>query len=522
MSSVSVSPLSMSPVSLSSGTVLGHRVDGVHEFLGIPYAAPPVGERRWRAPAPVPPWDGERDCTGYGAVCPQPPAPPGVFEPLSTDLSRIGDDCLNLNVWTPDPTMGATGPGLPVLVWIHGGAFWFGSGTEQVYRGASFARHGVVTVTINYRLGAEGFMYLDELFPELAAGGSLGLQDQLAALRWVRENIAAFGGDPGRVTVAGESAGAMSVAALLATPARAGLFTQAIVQSSPGNNTVSPATASMIAGHVLELLGIAPGDTEALLAVDPAALLAAQQTVLEEIVTAPTPERFGEAAAAPMPFVPVHGTDLLPARPLDAVRAGVAADVRVLAGSNAEECLIMMVGAEDVITDDLVEAGLDAFLAPAGGSGRQAAQVYRERLDGAAPHEVHAATITDRMFRVPHYRLADAQAAHNPDLWVYEFAWRSGIPGYGSGHFMEVPFVFHTLDSKEGVGLCGPGAPAELADLVHEVWVAFIDGGEPGTARLPAWVRWTPAEQRLMVLDRQPRLSGDPRPAETKVWEAVL
>jgi para-nitrobenzyl esterase len=148
--------------------------------------------------------------------------------------------------------------------------------------------------------------------------------------------------------------------------------------------------------------------------------------------------------------------------------------------------------------------------------------VYRERLRDAQAHEVHGAVITDRMFRVPHYRLADAQAAHNPDIWVYEFAWRSGLPGYGSGHFMEVPFVFHTLGSREGIGICGPDGPAELADLVQEVWVAFVGGGEPGTVRLPGWSRWTPAEQRLMVLDLPPRLSGDPRPAETKVWEAVL
>jgi para-nitrobenzyl esterase len=505
-------------VALPTGRVRGSVVDGVHRFLGIPYAAPPVGEPRWCPPGAVAAWDGDRDATGYGAVCSQPPVPPGVFEPLSTDLSRIGDDCLNLNVWTPDPDAS----GLPVLVWIHGGAFWFGSGTEEVYSGAAFARDGVVTVTINYRLGVEGFMYLDELFPDLACGGSLGMLDQVAALRWVRDNIAVFGGDPHRVTIAGESAGAMSVAALLASPQRRGLFAQAVIQSSPGNNTVSPATGSLVAGHVLDLLQIRPGDTRALRDVDPEAVLAAQGAVLQEIVTAPTPERFGEAAVAPMPFVPVHGTDLLPVRPLDAVRAGMASDVRVLAGSNAEEGLIMTVGAEGDITEELVEAGLDAALGPAGRSGREALGVYRERLGQAAPHEVYGSVITDRMFRVPHYRLADAQSGHNPDTWVYEFTWRSERPGYGSGHFMEVPFVFHTLGTKEGVGLCGPGAPAELADLVHDVWVAFAATGDPRTRALPVWDRWTPAEQRLILLDLDPRASGDPRPAETTVWEGVL
>jgi para-nitrobenzyl esterase len=498
----------MSTVRTAGGALRGRATGGVHRFLGIPFAQAPVGPLRWRPPVPEAPWPGERDATSYGPVNQQPPLT-GSFRPLTPEPSRIGDDCLNLNVWTPD--LGAAG--LPVLVWIHGGAFYAGAGSDEVYDGSAFARDGVVAVTVNYRLGAHGYLYLDRLFPELASGGSLGLHDQLAALRWVHDNIAAFGGDPARVTVAGESAGAMSVAALLASPERHGLFSRAVLQSAPAAITASPQTATRIGGYLLDALGIEPGDVAALEAVDPLTLQAAEMSIIEEAQTAPTPERFAELAAAPMPFVPVHGTDVLPQPPLEAIAAGAAADVAVLAGSNSEESLIFFAGVEDTVTAEMVEAAVPTEIA----------KRYRDRLSGgdgpARPHEILAAAGTDRMFRIPTYRLADALARHNPDVWVYEFAWRSPVPGFGAGHFIEVPFVFHTVDTAQGHMFVGENPPADLADTVHSAWVAFVSGGRPRSGGLPEWDRWEPGEPRLMVLDRRPRPSGDPRPDETSAWE---
>lgn len=213
-------------VTTKSGRIEGGSENGVHVFRGIPYAAPTGGANRFKAPQPVSPWDGVRDGTKNGLISHQPPLPP----PFGQPLPPAGDDCLNLTVWTPDP--GAAK--LPVFVWIHGGAFFGGSSIEPVYNGSSFARNGVVCVTINYRLGAQGFWNLSEHFPEFPDSGNLGLLDQIAALQWVHDNIASFGGDPSRVTIGGESAGGMSVGSLLAAPKVKGLFSQAIPQSGAG------------------------------------------------------------------------------------------------------------------------------------------------------------------------------------------------------------------------------------------------------------------------------------------------
>src|SRR5215218_6876030 len=212
-------------VRTTQGAVRGRTADGVAAFKGIPYAAPPFGADRFAPPRPAAPWDGVRDALAYGPTAPHPGyAPP--YDLLLPDPIIPGEDCLNLNVWTPDPGAG----GLPVMVWIHGGAFVNGSGAVPTYDGTRFARDGVVLVTLNYRLGDDG-------------ANDRGLLDQLAALEWVRDNVAAFGGDPGRVTVFGESAGAMSVGALLACPRAEGLFARAIAQSGAGHHAITPPTA---------------------------------------------------------------------------------------------------------------------------------------------------------------------------------------------------------------------------------------------------------------------------------------
>src|ERR1700691_4737025 len=226
-------------VSLSDGTVRGKNEGGVSVFLGIPYAAPPFGANRMRPPQPVLPWAGERDATSFGPTVPKGDSPP-QYAVLFPEEVIPGDDCLNLNVWTPDP--GAAG--LPVLVWIHGGSFMNGSGSVGAYDGTAFARDGVVCVTINYRLAAEGFLFLDD------GAANLGLLDQLAALRWVRDNIAAFGGDPARVTVAGESAGSMSVTTLLAMPLSEGLFGRAIAESGAAAHTLTAQEGRTVAGYL--------------------------------------------------------------------------------------------------------------------------------------------------------------------------------------------------------------------------------------------------------------------------------
>jgi para-nitrobenzyl esterase len=224
-------------VTVQGGVLEGSNLGGVTAFLGVPYAAAPFGENRMRAPQPVEPWTGTRSAAEYGPTVPKGDYPP-PYQPLFPEVVIPGGECLNLNVWRPDPSAG----GLPVLVWIHGGSFMNGSGSVGEYDGRAFARDGVVCVTINYRMSAEGFLYLDD------GVANLGLLDQVAALRWVQDNIAAFGGDPARVTVAGESAGAMSVTTLLSMPMTEGLFAQAIAQSGAAAHTLTPELGRMVGG----------------------------------------------------------------------------------------------------------------------------------------------------------------------------------------------------------------------------------------------------------------------------------
>jgi para-nitrobenzyl esterase len=506
-------------VRIASGQVSGSRDQGVHAFKGVPYAAPPVGERRLRPPAPPASWDGVRDASHYGVVALQRPMP-GIFGELGTPQNPAGDDCLNLNVWTPDP--GAAG--LPVLVWIHGGAFFAGSGIDDVYNGAAFARDGVVTVTLNYRLGVQGFWHLGDRFPALAESGNLGMLDQIAALEWVQHNISAFGGDPSRVTIAGESAGGMSVSTLLAMPRAKGLFRRAIPQSGAAHNGISAPTASMIAGHMLDMLGVSPGDLEALARVSSESLLETQGKLNDELGQTRDPARFGEAAASAMCFQPTYGTELLPQRPIDAIAAGSAKDVSVLMGTTKEEALIFLVDLKEMFSQELVEATMEGVFGAAGKSGADALALYSANRPGAEFHELVAAVETDRMFTIPAIRMADAQVQHNPDLWMYRFDWRTPARGgaFGAHHFLEVPFAFDQIDNPQAAGFLGDARPRQLAAATHAAWVSFATAGNPNNDALPEWPRYEAATRPTMLFGEPCRVEREPNADEVALWEGVL
>jgi para-nitrobenzyl esterase len=495
-------------VQTSGGTVRGTSRDGVHAFLGIPYAAAPFGPRRFAAPEAAEPWDGVRAAAEYGPTVPKPPyAPP--YDVLLPEPQIPGEDCLNLNVWTPDP--GASG--LPVFVWIHGGAFVNGSGAVPVYDGTAFARDGVVCVTINYRLGADGFLQFADDGP-----ANRGLLDQVAALRWVQENIAAFGGDPARVTIGGESAGAMSVGSLLAMPSARGLFGRAVLQSGAGHHALTTATATRIGGHLAERLAV-PATREALAAVPVDRLIAAQQALAREIATAPDPGRFGEVAVNLMAFEPVVDGDVLPDLPIRAVAGGSARDVPVLVGANRDEQRLFLVpnGVVDVVTDQLLGLALAGYGLPAD----RALAVYGAARPGATPGELLADVATDWFFRLPAIRLAEAVTqqggAAGGRAWLYEFSWPSPQFGgrLGACHALELGFTFDTLEHEAHGALTGGVAPQELADAMHGAWVRFITDGDPG---------WAPYEtQRRPVQDfgEQVRVVDDPRGDQRALWEGV-
>jgi len=473
-------------------------------FRGIPFAAPPVGALRFKPPVRPEPWDGTRDATRFGDVVPQAKTP-GEFGVLFDPTNAHGPDCLNLNVWTPDP--GAVG--LPVLVWIHGGAFVIGSGSDSLYDGASFARDGVVAVTINYRLGALGFHHVG---PDQPGSGAFGILDQIAALEWVQENIASFGGDPNRVTIAGESAGGMSVGTLLGAPGAAGLFRRAIPQSGAAHHSMPATSAALIASQLRDALGADPAE------VTDEQLIAAQERITTEIQTTRDPVRFGpEAAASSMGWIPMSGGDVLPVRAIDAIIAGSAKDVDVLIGTCKDEFMLFlgiapeMLGLDDSMTAPLFDVAL-------GAAGPKALDTYRANRAGAPAVELLGALQTDQMFRIPAARLAEAQVRNGARTFAYRFSWES--PAYGgrikAGHALDLPFMWDNVRDVMSVRLVGDDAPQALADEMHGAWVHFITDGDPG------WPAYDLTARTTRDFGGDDALIDDPLGDERALWEGIL
>ncbi|MEU6773093.1 carboxylesterase/lipase family protein [Streptomyces sp. NPDC046759] len=490
-------------VHTGQGTVRGVLDDGgVAAFKGIPYAAAPFGANRFRPPRPAEPWSGVRDASGYGPTAPKAPYP-APYDRLIPEVDIPGGDCLNLNVWTPDP-----GGRLPVMVWLHGGAFANGSGSVPGYDGSRFARDGVVCVTLNYRLGADGFLYLGEGDP-----ANLGLLDQIAALRWVRDNIPAFGGDPDRVTVAGESAGAMSIGALLAMQSAAGLFGRAILHSGAAHHTLGPGTGRLIGRQLADRLGVAPA-RRALAAVPLDRLTQAQQQLRADIAARPDPALWGEATRNLMPFEPVVDGVTLPRPPIDAIADGAAAGVDLLIGTNSDEFRLFLV--PNGVIDHIPEPLLAQTAAGYGLDAENAIRTYREQRPGATPGDLLAAIATDWFYRIPAVRLAEAQIRHRPDgVFLYEFAWRppTFAGRLGACHAVDLPFAFDNLHDTAFAPLIGTEPPQRLADALHAAWVSFIATGDPG------WPAYDEKRRATLRFDVRPDLEHDPRPEERTLWE---
>lgn len=488
-------------VHLQQGDVEGKSDHGVQAFLGIPYAAAPFGELRMKPPAPPVAWDGVRDATQYGPTVPKGDYPP-QYQPLLPEVTIAGDECLNLNIWTPD----ATASGLPVYVWIHGGSFMNGSGSVAQYAGASFARDGVVCVTINYRLGAEGFLYTE------GETSNLGLLDQVAALEWVRDNIAAFGGDPAKVTVGGESAGAMSVTTLLSMPRAEGLFRSAIIESGAGAHTMSPQTGIRVLGYLAEALGVPP-TRAAIAAVPPERVSEAAAALTNEVQTMPDPAKWGELVLSLLPFMPTVDGEVVPATPVESIARGQGADVSVLIGTNLEESRLFMVapGVIGQIDEPTALMGISAY----GASAQDAYGLYGKERAGARPGDILAAIVTDWFFRIPAIRVAEARGAAK--TWMYRFDWRSTAFGgeMGAAHAVEIPFAFDNLDTDGVVPLLGEAPPQKVATAMHDAWVRFITDAEPG------WAPYDTEQRTTQIFGDEPRVENDPNSAERRFWDGI-
>lgn len=499
-------------VQTRDGAVRGTLTDGVMVWRGIPYAAAPLGELRFRPPRPAVRWEGVREATVFGLICPQLPDPMDAL--FGVEAPPSGEDCLTLNVWSP----GADDARRPVMVWIHGGAFENGSSAALWYDGTRFARDGdVVVVSLNYRLGPLGFLCLDALGgAEYAGSGNVGLLDQIAALRWVRENITAFGGDPGNVTVFGESAGAMSIGALLGTPGARGLFHKAILQSGATKHVHTLANATGAAVAIMELLGLRRGEVATLHTLPVERLIEAARAVEEE-------GRYN----LPLLFQPVVDGVIVPDWPITgpAPSAGDRPTIPVLIGTTRDESRLFTV--RDPLLSALDEEGLLAKVIAVAGAERGPAllRAYRETRPGETPLHIWDAISTDADFRIPALRVAERLAASGSPVWMYRFDYTMATLGgvFGACHGLDVPFVWNTLDKPAAALLVGddPDAPA-LARRIQAAWVALARTGDPNTHALPAWPEYTLDERATMLLDLNCSLARDPASDERRLWEGAV
>ncbi|WP_195210267.1 carboxylesterase/lipase family protein [Actinomarinicola tropica] len=480
----------------TAGRVQGEALDGVVVFRGVPYAAPPIGPNRFRPPQPLEAWDGVREALTLPPSCPQPSQrPPGWPQEHAQD-----EDCLHLNVWTPGVDDGRR----PVMVWFHGGGYAIGSGSWPLYDGTNLARRGdVVVVTVNHRLGPLGYLHLDGLAgdrltgDEASVSGNAGMLDLVAALEWVRDNAVAFGGDPGNVTIMGESGGGAKVATLLAMPTAAGLFHRATIQSGPALRVTKPERARAAAVELVDALGAAD---------DPSRLWSAS---VEEILAASA-----STSAGRMGFSPVLDGTVIPAHPGDALVRGTANDVPVIVGCNRDE-------SAGTLPAELAEEDLpDRLRSQAGVAEDHLDDVlttYRAAHPGATPLDVLSFVLTDQRMRAGSIQLAEAKAkGTSTPVWQYFFTY--ALAGR-AGHGYEIAFMFDNL----GVGGTPPSAERQrLADAMCDAWIAFARTGDPNHDGLAEWPPFVPPERTTMIFGRGASAAvDDPDAATRELWERV-
>lgn len=493
------------------GRLAGLRKAGVSSFKGIPFAEPPVGPRRWLAPERAKPWSGMRDATRFSAVCPQ--APTALEGIMGATLGEQSEDCLYLNVWTPD----ADARKRPVMVWFHGGAFILGAGSQGIYNGKYLAKRGdVVIVTANYRLGGFGFLNLrDATDGKLPGTGSEGLLDQIAALEWVRDNIASFGGDPNNVTIFGESAGGMSVASLLASPKARGLFQKAIPQSGAAHVGYSREKSARVGRAFLDELKIDPKNTSSLMDLPYGALIKAQMRVLGDARDGDDTKQLGR-----MPFQPVIDGEVLSERPIDAIRNGSAANIPVLVGTTRDEWRLFT--AIDPRVRLMLESGLEKRVRQSFGEDAGTA-ILAAYKDGSSFDRWNT-LMTDRVFRLPAIRLAEAQRKHTGDVFSYRFDWRSPLMGgaFRACHAVELGFMWGTHGSKLVRNFFGDGQQAEaVSSAMMDAWIAFARTGNPTTAATGPWLAYGDQRPVMVFSDSGPTSHLAPDDEMRRAWDSM-
>jgi para-nitrobenzyl esterase len=499
----------------STGKIEGALSDGILSFKGIPYAAPPVGSLRFKPPVRLAAWSGIRATTRFGARAMQndnafdiAPAVRALF--TAPPREPMSEDCLFINVWTPALDNGGD---RPVMVWLHGGGFIAGSGASDWYDGTNLARKGdVVVVTLNHRLGAFGHLYLAEFGDgAYVQSGNVGMLDIVAALEWVRDNATAFGGDPGNVTIFGESGGGAKTCILMAMPAAHGLFHKAIVQSGPSVETMAAAAATDTARQVMQELGVS--SVRDLVATPATTLLGAQNSVLARISALSFANRRRQG------FNPVIDSVVLPGGPFAPTAPAISADVPLIIGTNKDEMNLffgMAPWTEHLLEDRLADAARP-FLGD-----RTAAVVaaYRAAEPQASPRDIVLRIATDQAMRMPSLTIADRRVALGAaPTYVYLFTWETMVVEgkLGSCHALEIPFVFDNLDKTRLTG----DAPTRgmLVEAMSRAWIEFAYKDNPNHRGIPYWPAYNAIERPTMIFDLQCRVEDDPLGAERRAWD---
>ena len=481
-------------LTLQSGQVQGQVVGGVHRFLGIPYADMPFGDNRFRAPVARASWTGIFPADSYGFACPQ-------AELIQPGTPELGEDCLNLNLWTPDPAA----EGLPVMVWAHGGDqdTDTGSGSLPLYDGSHFARDGVVLVTCNRRLGAEGFLYLEELMSDGVGPGNLGILDQIEVLRWVQENITQFGGDPNNVTLFGQASGGAVVQAVVATPAAKGLFHRVIAQSA-SHAAQRPESANEIGRYVLDRLQVKPGDIES----------------LKEVPWKNFTELFKDinklGLGHPQAYLPVLG-EAMPVHPADAAHSGFGLGIDYVTGTCTDEVASFNASSGD-LKGGLLSKQVEQVLAIEGVSWATLVEAYGASRPSLTDHDLDLVIIGDIYFRTATMRVAQGHALRsNKCTYTYLFDWKP-------------PPLAHATHGLDLI-MFGNGSPLvdvadlvsleQAADFMRRSWVNFAKTGDPSNSAF-AWPQYDAEFRRAVAINETPSILQDPFAAQRKLLGKVM
>ncbi len=499
---LAATPTLTSPVSTTNGPVQGSSESGLMVFKGLRYGAPPIGDLRFKPPSRPAPWREPAVATAYGAPAIQSGLAPGerrtsAGDPPAPDEPASSEDCLFLNVWTP----GLDAKARPVMVWLHGGGFANGSGGAAMYDGAALARKGdVVTVTLNHRLNVFGYLDLAEAFgADYAHSGVAGMLDIVLALQWVRDNIAAFGGDPGNVTLFGESGGGWKVSLLMAMPGAKGLFHKAIIQSGPGLAGKPRAEAAATAATLLKALGIkTPGD------------LAATPT---DILSRASVELGGEMMRL---YTPVVDGEVLPRDPFTPDAPALAAQIPLLIGTNKDENTLFMFNHPrfGAFTEEDVARVAKTAVGPRAES---LIAALRETFPDYSPTHLMAAVGTASGMWGGSITLAERKAEQDAPVWMYLLTWETPVARgrLKCPHALEIPLVFDNVEKARS--FVGRGdEPQVIADQMSSAWLAFARSGNPNTPALPAWPSYDTTHRATMVFDIQSRVAEDPYPTVRK------